>query len=127
MRLLPSPAIAVVLAAGFALMLAGPASAQDAPGHCPSITKAQAKKITAPYKRKYRRAIARGAMLWYDRTYSVWSEEGKFQVLYWPRPGYSKLRVLKSLPMKNLCPLEGDPQMPGPSWWPPGVPFPGYP
>jgi hypothetical protein len=111
-RLLVSAAVAAL-----ALTIAGPASAQDAPGHCPSITKAKMKTILAPYKRKY------GARnIWGTRSYSVWSEHGALHIYYAPR--YGQLRHLKTLPMKNLCPLEGDPQPGQPNWWPRSIPYP---
>jgi hypothetical protein len=51
----------LALVAAFALTLAGAASAQDAPGHCPSISKAQMKQILAPYLRDLSKRRMRAA------------------------------------------------------------------
>jgi hypothetical protein len=117
MKLVLSIAAGIVIA----IALAGPANAQDAPGHCPSITKAQMKQILAPLKRKF------GARnVWAHRSYTVWSEQGSLWI-YVYRPGSSwELRkgFPRHIPMKNLCPLSGEPSMPVPNWWPRSIPDP---
>jgi hypothetical protein len=105
------------IGAAFALALAGPAGAQDAPGHCPSISNAQLKQILAPYSSKYGARNVLGL-----RQYSVSSSQGFLWIYVYTPSRQLRKGFPHRLPMQNLCPLTPRPSKATPSWWPSSVP-----
>jgi hypothetical protein len=105
------------IVAALALALAGPAGAQDTPGHCPSISNAQLKQILAPYKSKYGARNVLGL-----RQYTVSSPQGFLWIYVYTPTRQLRKGFPHRLPMQNLCPLTVQPSKAPPSWWPSSVP-----